>query len=185
MCVVPPAPADANAIGLSARFAGGYEGRHGVLRGVCRIDDQDCRARDDQRDRHKVLVRVVGQCRIKQCVHDDGGHAGEEGDRAIRGAACHHFGGDDGVAAGLVLDDDRMAEFLGQRLLQSPRHDIDRSARRERDHDLGRLALACAAAEKPVPPANPNADERGHCRYRLQTHVHLPNGPVTSARHGL
>src|SRR5581483_11749856 len=115
---------------------------HGLHRHVV-VDHHDPGDRRDHADRLEVLHRVVadladvrdhGEDRVVQ--HADG--------VAVGGRALHALGADRARRAGLVLDQDLLAEVLAHALRDDPDHHVDRAARLQRHHDehgLRRVAL--------------------------------------------
>ncbi len=104
-----------------------------------RSDHQHERHVRDQRDRHEVLDRIVGQLLVERGV--DGQQAARRHQQrvAVGRALGDRIGGDHGPAAGAVLDHERLAETVGEMLAEPAREDIGAAARRVR-HDDGDLA---------------------------------------------
>ncbi len=105
-------------------------------------DDHHVRHAADGADRHEILRHVVAQPRI------DRGR-----DRVRRGMHQHGvavgFGlrrrsrSDRAAGAAAILHHDRLSELPGQLLEHDARHDVDRTARSERDDGADRLCRPC------------------------------------------
>ena len=98
-----------------------------------RVDRERVRARSEQRDRREGLQRVDGQL-VKRRI--DRMRDGDDQQRVAVGRRLRHqFGADDAAGAGLVLDDELLAEPLAEAAqLDDARQDVVQPARRER-HD--------------------------------------------------
>ena len=97
-----------------------------------RIDRERVRARCEQRDRRKRLQRVVGQL-VERRI--DRMRDGDDQQRVAVGRRLRHqLGADDAAGAGLVLDDELLAEPLAELRADDARQDVVEPARRER-HD--------------------------------------------------
>ena len=105
--------------------------RHGV------VHADDRRPGGDAADRRKILVRVVGEALVQRPVdrHVRGVKDGVAVGRRARDVLVR----DVATRAGLVLDDHRLAEVLGELVGREARQEIARAARRIADHELQRL----------------------------------------------
>ena len=106
------------------RAVGANDQQRGVLRG--------------QRDRREVLKRVVGQILGGDRVHHQRDVHGDQQRVAVRRGLRDLLCADRGIAAGAVLDHDRLAPALGQLLAEQACHEVGRPARRERHDELHR-----------------------------------------------
>ena len=94
-----------------------------------RINDQGERRRGDQAHRREILQRLVG--RLLQVRHDRERSARGGEQRVAIGRALHHgVGADRAAGAGLVVDDERLAERVLQLLRDHARRDVGGLARR-------------------------------------------------------
>ena len=114
-------------------------------------DDQH-RAAGDQRYRREILQRIVGRLAADE-RRDDEGAAGREQDGVAVGLRLgDEVGADASIAAGPVVDDDRLPQALMHAGRELARDDIGAAARRERQHDMNRPRretfdrLGCAGA---------------------------------------
>ena len=94
---------------------------------------------DRAHDRREVLHRVVRHLRVDADVDRERRDVAEQQRVAVGRRLGDGVGADHAARAGAVVDDDRLAERLGQRLLHDARIEIDRAARRERHDDADRL----------------------------------------------
>ena len=92
-----------------------------------------------QRDRREVLDRVVGQVVAHVRRDADRAERGEEQRGAVGLRLRHVVGADRAVGAGLVLDDDGLAEDVLDLVGDQAADEIGRAAGREGDHDVDRL----------------------------------------------
>jgi hypothetical protein len=79
------------------------------------------------RDRHEVADGVVGRLRLGVEVDGDGADAHQQR-VAVGGRLGDELVADRGIAAGAVLDDDLLAEHLGELGRDEPRGDIGAAA---------------------------------------------------------
>ena len=100
------------------------------------VGGQRGRHRGDQRDRHEVLERIVGQVGVEERVHHQRAVDRQQQRVAVGLGLCDRLRADDGVGAGAVVDDDLLAELLAELQSDQPADEIRRPARRER-HDQG------------------------------------------------
>ena len=99
---------------------------------------QHQRRHTNQADRGQVLDRVVRHLGVQQLGNR---HVAidHQADGVVVGSLGHEVRGDVAPRAHLVLDDDRLAQHLGQRLGQRARRQVGRRACGEAHHDLERL----------------------------------------------
>ena len=121
------------AFGVSDEIGQRLERRRGV-------DDQDQRKRSKLGHRLEIPHRVVTQLLIDGRI-DDHRAAGTDQQRVTIGCgACDVFGGKDRTRAGLVFNDDRLAETFRQLLPDDAGDDVVAASWREADHDANRPA---------------------------------------------
>jgi len=87
-------------------------------------DDRRQVTRVHPRDQHEVPVRIVGQLLEQHLVHDHRGRNRPHQRVAVRRCVLHLLGGDGAARARLVLDEDRLAGFLGNVLAIGAREDV-------------------------------------------------------------
>ncbi|MNV36067.1 hypothetical protein D3C71_1275310 [compost metagenome] len=107
-----------------------------------RSDDQDHREAAHQRDGRQVLRRVIRQLLIERGVEHQRAVVGGQHRVPVGRGARGFRGGDGGVAAGLVLDHDRLAQPPRQPLADAARQKIGPAAGRighDPAHGLGRI----------------------------------------------
>ena len=80
------------------------------LRRDLRVDDQRERHAGDQRDRGKILHRIVGQLPVERLVDGERGRGRHQQRVAVRIGPCYQVGAERGRGARLVLDLDGRAE---------------------------------------------------------------------------
>ena len=130
----------------------------------------------DAADLHEVAHRIVGQLRIDR-GRDRQRDVGEQQRVAVRLRAHDRLRAGGAARAAAVLDDDRLAELLGQFVGEQPRRDIGEGAGRERHDD----------ADRPVRPVGlsegASACHKGakSCAKEQRASVHDGNPPF---RHG-
>jgi hypothetical protein len=114
--------------------------------GNARIGDQEVRNIGDQRDRGEVPRRIDGQVPEDRGVDRDRADVPEEDRVAVGRGLGGRVHGDVARCAGTILDDDRLAEDLGEPRADDPRNDVRRATGGEgNDHPdrtirVGRLA---------------------------------------------
>ena len=124
--------------------------RHGVA-GDLVVGDDDAGLGRQDRDRRDLLGRVVGQVLVEQRIGGERTGDGHAQRVAIGRGAGHRRGADIAARAGLVLDDERLAQALAQLVVDQPGHDIGRRAGTIRHDHLDRVrsarppACACTA----------------------------------------
>ncbi len=119
-------------------FRGREQLRHGLER-CLGVDDQHRRRFRHQADGFEVLDRVVAQL-LQRRVDAVRGDIAPQERVPVGGRARHVLGRDAAVRAGLVVDDDRLAELVGQALADDARHRIVAAAGRGRHDDRDHLA---------------------------------------------
>jgi hypothetical protein len=87
----------------------------------------------------EIAQRVERHLRIDGRADRNGARARKDRRIAVRRALRHEIGADDAVRACAVLHDHLMAEELGQLRRNEARNEVDRAARRERDHEAHRV----------------------------------------------
>ena len=92
------------------------------------------------RDRREILG-LYGRLSCRYGMRDERRGRRQQQDVIVLGAD-EGVDGDDAVAAGPVLDDDRLAPFLGQPVGQKPPADVGAAAGAERQDELDRSASA-------------------------------------------
>ncbi len=92
----------------------------------------------EQRDRNEVLVGVVGQLAVEKWIHHQRAVDRHQERVAVRVGLGDDLRADDRVGARPVVDDDRLAEFVGELLADEAGEEIRRPARRERDDQADR-----------------------------------------------
>ena len=103
-----------------------------------RIHCDDQRRAADLEDRHQVARRVP-QFGIEHRVHQDTARARNQDRVAVRRRLGHLVGRDAGAAARPVLDHDRLAQGLAERIAHGAGDIVGGAARREADHQLHRF----------------------------------------------
>src|SRR6516165_1851198 len=145
-------------IGLGVGDEFGHRiGRH------LRVDGEHARGARNERDRRKILQRIVfdllGHDRL-----DDEGRACEQQRVAIGGRDRGRLGADRRAATGLVVDHDRLAELALQVLRQQPRHHVVGRARRVGHDDPHRFAReALGLGRRRVPDQRERRDGGDAC----------------------
>jgi hypothetical protein len=104
------------------------------LRRERRRHDHDERRRADIADRRDIADEVEAEIGVQQ-VAERVRRRDLEQRVAVRRGADHRFGRDIGAGAGLVLDDELLAQPIRQRLPDQPRGDVGRAARRIADDE--------------------------------------------------
>ena len=105
----------------------------------------------DAADLREILDRIVRQVRIEPGRDRQRGVGQQQGVAVGRGA--HHDRGPGGAARpAAVLDDDRLAELLGQFLRDQARRNVREGAGCERHHDADHL-VGPIGLRKAAPPA--------------------------------
>jgi hypothetical protein len=106
--------------------------------GTALVDHHGFGNRDHQAERHKILLRVVGQVGERHRIDRHRAVVGDEQRVAVGRRLLHGFGAEPHRGAGAVLDDHRLAP-LGLHLFgDDARRDVDRAARRGRHDDFHR-----------------------------------------------
>jgi hypothetical protein len=113
------------------------------MRGKCRIDLHDVGHPGDACDRRDVAVEHKAELVVERVV--DRVEAADHGDGvAVRRRADGGLGAEVAPGAGLVFDDDLLAEPFRQRRPDNARDDVGGAGRRERDDQMdrpGRIGL--------------------------------------------
>ena len=125
-----------------ARLCRGDQLGHRVHR-ERRMHDQDVRAERHQAHRLEVLHRVVGHLLVQAGIRHQAG-AGEEQGVAVGARARRDLRADVAVGAAAILDDEGLADALGERLREHAARGIDAAAGGERHdhaHRPARIAL--------------------------------------------
>ena len=117
----------------------GHRGDAGGLR-LCRVEHQHIGHAGDQRDRHEVLDRVVGQLRVQRLVDAVRADRAHQQGVAVRCRLGHFGGAEVAAGAGLVVDDEGLAEGALQLRRQRAGQQVGGAAGRERHDDAHRLA---------------------------------------------
>ena len=102
----------------------------------CRIDRHDQRQLGQKDDRREILHRVVAEVRIKVRADAVGRDGVEQQRVAVRVGLGDARGRDGAAGAGAIVDDDRLAERVGELRADDPRDEVGRPAGRHRDHEL-------------------------------------------------
>ena len=105
---------------------------------VLRRDHGDIRQLVGQRRSHEVLLRVVWHSCDEELIDREMPDRGGADRVAVRRALGHRVDAHVAGGAGPVLDHERLAKLLGERLRDEPRKDIDRAAGRKADDDAHR-----------------------------------------------
>ena len=135
------------------RLCGGDDVRQLAMRQILAADHHVTEL-VDQRDRHEILARIVGELRIQRRIER---HVGEPADHqrvAIRLALACGLRADDGAGARLVLDDEGLPHPLRQRIRKLPPDQIVAAAGTDRDDDfngtvgIAGLGVRCGNAAK-------------------------------------
>ena len=106
------------------------------------VDDDDIGQVVDRGDAGEVFARVVEVVAVND-RRDQGGHA-EHGNRVAVGRGLDECSGADGAgSAGLVFDDDGLAQAFGQFLCDQARCGVGRAACRKGDHHADDLVGPC------------------------------------------
>ena len=103
-----------------------------VLRGNLRIDRQHQLVGLDGGDGDDVLARIERHLVEQMRIDSEQVVGADQQAVAIRRGTRDQLADDIAAGAGLVLDHDRLAEPIGQRLRYQPRDDVGGAARRER-----------------------------------------------------
>src|SRR5204862_473083 len=106
-----------------------------LLHGVHRqrgVDDEYQREVSDHRDLREIPERRIGQLRVDRRIHGHRPARAHEQRIAVGGGLGDVFGGDDALRAGLVLDDDRLAEAFGHLGREDAHDDVVAAAGRGR-----------------------------------------------------
>ena len=132
-----------------------------VLGGNLRVDDQRERHRGHQRDRRKILHRIVGQLLVERLVDGQRGRGRHQQRVAVGFGPRHQFGAgrgrgprlvldhDGGAKAGLELVGDQAAEKIGGAAGRIGHDHLDGPA------GIGRLRRAGTPFSKTSPPPSP------------------------------
>jgi hypothetical protein len=89
----------------------------------------------EQRDRHQVLDRIVGEIVVDADIDRHGRAGGEQDGMAIRRRLCDKAGADGGAGARPVVDHERLAQPLLQPPPEQPGHGFGPAAWRIGDHE--------------------------------------------------
>ena len=104
------------------------------LTGMLMFADQRGRHERDQRDRHEILERIVGELAVEERIHHQRAVDRHQQRVAVGRRLRHRLGADDGVRSRPVVDDDLLAQILAHLLADEPAEEIGGPAGRERDH---------------------------------------------------
>ena len=104
---------------------------------LVRIDDQKDRRVLDERNRREVLGQIQRRIGIDDLIGDDGQGRQEQRVAVLRRVG-DIFGGDARAGAGLVVDDELLAEDRPRGLGEHAGDDVGGRARGEADHDVDR-----------------------------------------------
>ncbi|MNL05444.1 hypothetical protein D3C87_1260420 [compost metagenome] len=110
-----------------------------VLRRQGRVDGEDQRALADQGDRLEILDGVVVQVRVQAGRDGQRRYVAKQQGVSVGLRASHRGGAYRAARAGLVLDDDLLAQRVVQLLRQRARQRVGRAAGREGHHDADGL----------------------------------------------
>jgi len=112
------------------------------LHAQVRTHDQQRRLQDADCDRLEILGRLEVQLLRKVLGDDDGGRRGEQQRVAVGGSLRDHRGAEPRARAGLVLDDEALAEMLLDGLRGDPSGGVDaRSGADRDDHPDGTIRI--------------------------------------------
>ena len=120
--------------------------RGGRLR---RVHHQHVRNAGDERDRHEVLDRVVRHLRIERRIDRLRADRSHQQRVAVGRRLGDEVGAEVAAGAGLVLDDEGLAERLAELRREGAREDVGRPAGRERHDDADRLVRPRALRARP------------------------------------
>ena len=137
-----------------------------------RIDDDDARFATDQRDRREVVDRIESQVRI-QGRTDRIGLRSQQQRVAVGRRLGDELAADRRSRAGLVLDEDRLPETLGQLLRDQAHRAVDRASRRKRHDDAHRPRRVVLRIDATRASDADRKHKRGHepnVRVRLREH---------------
>ena len=105
-----------------------------------RIGRHDRRQADQRGDRREVLDRVVAEVRIERRVDRHRAGIAEHQHMAVGRRLGDHVGGDDAAGARHVLDDEGLAERVGEFFREQPRQHVGIAAGaggRDQPHRMG------------------------------------------------
>jgi len=108
-----------------------------------RMQQEQHLLRGDQRNRREVLDRIVGRRGVERADRGERQIHRKQQRVAVGRRTRHVFGADVGRAADPVLDQNRLAERLAQRLGDEPRLHVVGAARREGHDQMDRLGRVC------------------------------------------
>ena len=133
-----PFPGDAKAMVPGFAFAAAMHLLQRLVRRVCRGTQHE-RAAADQDHRLERFHRVVRHARIDARVDRVRADRAAEDRVAVRLRLCHEIGADVAARAGLVLDDDGLAQSRGELLADEAREGVRVAADGERNDVRDRL----------------------------------------------
>ena len=109
---------------------------------------QHVRRAAEIRDMREIAHRVIADVLVHRRPDHDDRDAGYHQRIAVGLGTGDRFGHRDAATARPVLDDERLAERLAQRLAVEPRRSVGGAAGRERHDDAhGRVGHSCAEAD--------------------------------------
>ncbi len=106
-----------------------------LLRWHVRMHHQHDRRARKQRDRSEILGRIERQLAVERLVDGERSGRGEQQRVAVGIRLGHRLAAGVAAAAGSILDDELLAEIVGELLRQDARHHVDRAAGRVRIDD--------------------------------------------------
>jgi hypothetical protein len=155
-----------------------------------RIDDQHERRLREQGQRNEVAERVIRQALVERNIDRHGRCRRHQQRVAVGRGLLHRDRGDDAAGAGLVLDDNALAEPLLQILRHHPRQKIGAATRRERIDDRNRprgIVLRECCRRRQQQQANEPCEARLHdgrpshrAERRVDPLLRNPNGRKSS-----
>ena len=134
-----------------------------------RIDHQDIGLRADQRDRHEILLRAVGELFVQALVGGEDAVVAHQQRVAVGRRMGDRIGRDIAAGAGPVLDDERHAEQLLHLLADDAGEHVARAAGRERHHQRDRPARIVGRARRRGPSQGQTGRQHGEARETRHT----------------
>ncbi len=107
--------------------------------GLLGVHDHHVGHTGHQRDRRKVLLRVIRHLAVQRFVDAMGAHRAHQQGVAIPGGFGHEVGADIAAGTGPVVHDEGLAESLGQLGRHGAGQDVGGAARRKWHDDAHRL----------------------------------------------
>ena len=139
----------------------------GILDRHVAPDHDHVRHDADERNRNEIAQRVVAKLVLVEVLIDGYlARCGHQKRLAVRGRLRDRTRRDRCERARAILNDDRLAEFVLDRLAEQPRHNIDAAARRIADEHLDRTGR--------IPALRVGA--RGSSRQRERSHQRASDG---------